>query len=155
MKCSKAKKLIPRYLDSELQQAVADELQKHMSVCPDCRSEEEQLRSALTLMDQWSPVEPVGSFEGVLGRLEQPTRARMPRFPVPSWAAAALAVVSLATGAVLGVYTVDAPPTQPPAQSTVLAAMDIDSFVVNDMLEASIAEGLSGDEDASGEVVTQ
>lgn len=155
MKCSKAKRLIPRYLDSELQQAVADELQNHLSACPNCRGEEQELRKASALLDQWTPVEPDGSFEGVLRRLEQPARARMPRFPVPGWAAAALAVVSLATGAVFGVYTVDTPPAQVPAQSTVLAAMDIDSFVVNDMLEASIAEGLSGDEDASGEVVTQ
>ncbi len=43
MKCSKARKLISPYVDSELSEANKRELESHVSVCESCRSEMREL----------------------------------------------------------------------------------------------------------------
>jgi anti-sigma factor RsiW len=153
MKCSKARQLIPRYVDSELSEGMVGEVQAHLAACGECRAEERSLRRALDLLGEWPDVPAAGQFEGVMRRVEQPATWRAFRLPLPRWAVAALAAISLAGGAAVGLRIDHAPPTKPPSEVRVAAAMDLNSFAVNDMLEASIQKGMTSGQDVPGKAV--
>lgn len=155
MKCSKAKRLISAYVDSELPDRIASELAAHLAVCKGCCDCERSLRRTADLMDQWQCVQPIGEFEGVMRRVEQPYAGHVFLLPLPGWAAAALAAFSLATGVVVGLNARQEAPPTPPTQASVMAAMGLDSFATNDLLEASIHEGVASGVAAAGKAVNQ
>ena len=109
MRCSKAGKLIPKYLDSELEDSLVVQLRGHIETCASCAAEEVELRAALEMLDQWSSPEPKLGYQTLLSRIEHtcgkvPQR-RGPALGVPSWAAAALATVSIGAGVIAGIVT--------------------------------------------------
>ena len=153
MRCSKAGKLIPRYVDSELDQSAAQELEGHLQTCPRCRAEEARLRSCLALLAQWAPVETRLGYDALLDRIQQRAaigskRNTAPAFGVPSWAAAGLAAISIAGGVMFGMQAPDAQPRTVPTEQVVSSSIGLQSF--DDIVEASMIYG-AGAPDTKGE----
>ena len=148
MRCSKARKLIPRYVDSELDESTARAVCGHIEACAACRADEAELRSALSLLDEWAPADPKLGFEALLSRIDHrhrwPAEQTAPLLGVPSWAVAALAAISIAGGAVLGVTTPGTPPKQVISEQQVAGAIALHSF--DDVVAASFAYGLEANE---------
>ncbi len=146
MKCSKAKALLSRYLDSELGEAQAREVESHLSMCPACRAQEASLRSALGLLGEWIEAEPRLGFEALLDRVERRRTARRPRpswpaLPVPRWATAALAAATIVGGVVAGTAHRDAvQPAEPATVEQVARAMDFQPY---DVVESSLTYSLT------------
>lgn len=87
------------YLDAELPPAEAEEIRRHLDVCPSCQAQLEAFRETKRLLGGLRAPTPPPDFEaGVLARLAQPARPwwlARPR-PAVALAAAALAVVLVA-----------------------------------------------------------
>lgn len=151
MKCSRAKKLIPIYVDSRLSEVWARELQAHIDSCSQCRRESDGLRAALAALDVWEAPEPRLGFDALLARLEAPEvrRAKGSLWPVPRWAAAGLAVASVACGVYFGAYSPQAVRVECPSQQQVVAAMGLQSF--DDVMEASLLHGVSSSDGTASE----
>jgi hypothetical protein len=88
MKCRKAIRQLPAYLDHELEEAAAAELQAHLARCVFCSTELASLRTTSTMLDAWEGASPRRSTVGaVIAQIraeedEAPLRARLLRgFP--------------------------------------------------------------------------
>ena len=151
MRCSKARKLIEKYVDSELDDVLVHELRDHLSLCAACAGEESRARSMLGVLDQWSAVEPDLGFETLLSRVqhsnEQVHGQAARSFGVPSWAAAALATVSIGAGVIAGMSAQQDIPAARPTEEQVATAIGLKSF--DDMLGASLVYGI--EDAANGE----
>jgi predicted anti-sigma-YlaC factor YlaD len=142
MKCSKCKRLVSAYLDRELGEAVAREVEAHLAACTGCRAEADAIRRTLNLLEDWQPIEPRLGLDALRERLKQRARpARQPVLPVPRWAAAALAVLSIGVGAALGVRVPQAPPAKAPSEQQVASAVGLPQY--DDLIEASMARGIN------------
>jgi len=172
MRCSKARKLIEKYVDSELDDALARGLRSHLSSCAACAGKESRVRAVLGLLNQWSAVEPEGRFEALLARVERSDErirgqadrhmpsprkwgfsrhASFPRrgfrsFGVPSWAAVALATISIGGGMVAGMSNQQDVPVTRPTEEQVVKAIGLKSF--DDMLGASLVYGIQDKADS-------
>jgi len=144
MRCSKAGKLIPKYVDSELEDSLARQLRGHLETCASCAAEEAELRAALGLLAQWCSPEPKLGFEALLSRVEQAGAAAgertAPLLGVPSWAAAVLAAISIGAGSIIGVTTSSGPPEETPSEQQVASAIGLSAF--DDVLGASLTYGV-------------
>ena len=142
MRCSKVRRLISRYQDGELGEPQAREMREHLAACESCRMEESALRETLAMLSAWPAPEPKGGYEAVLSRVGDRARTRAPlvRLPMPGWAAAGLAVLSIAGGSMLAMLPSE-PPGVRPSRQQVASAMDLHSF--NDVLEASVASAVT------------
>ncbi len=157
MRCTKVRKLIPRFVDSELEESTALLVRDHIASCAACRAEEAELRSTLDLLSEWPDANAKLGFEALLERASQRSRKaaerRAPLLGAPSWAVATLAAISLAGGALLGVTTTQTPSSPPPSEEQVASAMALGSF--DDMLAASFACGIEADEAQDSQGVQQ
>mgnify|MGYP005841566119 FL=1 len=153
MRCSKARKLIDRYVDSALPRSTAAELEAHLRSCEACRSEEALIRSVMRRLDQWPAVEPVLGFDSLWDRVQnRPTVADPvpgPARAAPSWAVAALAAAGIAVGTSLGMLTPGSEPAQPPTEQQVASAIGLNSFA--DSIEASFLHGMETGESEEGQ----
>lgn len=52
MNCGQVKRLLPPFIDEELQGGVRDEIDSHLASCPTCRSEKEELEADMGLLEQ-------------------------------------------------------------------------------------------------------
>ncbi|OFX16410.1 MAG: hypothetical protein A2Z18_01030 [Armatimonadetes bacterium RBG_16_58_9] len=168
MRCSKSRRLIPKYIDSELGDTQAQELRNHISVCAACAQEEAQAKAMLDLLDRWPVVQPVLGYEALLSRMEHsdervrgqasrhmsfprrrepsedmsfPRRRESRSFGVPSWAAAALATISIGAGMIAGMVTQPETPVEVPSEQQVSTAIGLGSF--DDVLGASLLYGVA------------
>ena len=64
MDCSKARDLIPRYCNGELDDGTRRQVEKHISGCPDCRTEIEQERSLGRVLGQSASDDPPEEYWG-------------------------------------------------------------------------------------------
>ena len=148
MRCSKAGKLIPRSVDSELDESAAQAVRSHIASCAACRAEEAELRSTLGLLGEWVGADTKLGYEALLERVDQrsrgPVERRAPLLGAPSWAVATLAAISIAGGALLGVTTAGTPRNPAPSEEQVASAIALHSF--DDVVAASFAYGLEADE---------
>ena len=140
MRCSKARKLIPKYVDSELRDSLVAQLRGHIETCASCAAEEAEIRATLGTLDRWPSTDPKLGFDTLLSRIEQtrgkaPQR-RVPAFGVPSWAAAALATVSIGAGVIVGIVTQPETPVEVPSEQQVASAIGMKSF--DDVFAASL-----------------
>ncbi len=144
MRCSKARNLIPKYVDSELQDSLVHQLRGHIETCASCAAEEAELTAALGMLDRWHSTDPKLGFDALLSRIEQtrgeaPQR-RVPAFGIPSWVAAALATVSIGAGVIAGMVTQPETPMEVPSEQQVASAIGLGSF--DDVLSASLVYGV-------------
>jgi anti-sigma factor RsiW len=142
MKCWKTRRLLSAYLDSELPVAVAGQVRDHLAGCRQCRECERGLRRATDLLADWPDIELAPDYEMLVPRLRRPETTQG-WLPVPAWAAGVLAALSLAIGSLAGLSHIPRPDVRPPAQQEVASAIGLDTFAVNDVLEASIHDGLA------------
>ncbi len=141
MKCSKCKRLVSAHIDGELGEAVAREVESHLASCSECRAEAEAVRRTLDLLGEWQRAEPRLGLDALHERLEQRARrAWQPLLPVPRWAAAALALASIAGGTALGGRVPQAPPEKLPSEQQVASAVGLPQY--DDLIEASLAQGI-------------
>lgn len=140
MKCSKIRRLMPGYVDRELAPAIDDQVRKHLSGCAACKTEEEQLQKFTKLLNAWNGVEPRLGYEALGERIARRT-GKAPTLGVPSWAAAALAVIGIAGGVTLGFKTPNMAPRPVPTEQQVVTAIDLHTF--DDVFESSIVRGLA------------
>ena len=139
MRCGKAKKLIPRGLDSALSTADSASLAEHLSQCAACRAERDSLAQALDLLDAWQPGQPKLGYDALLTKLEQragPVRYRMLIPGMPRWATAGLVAASIACGVVAGLSGEQPKPRRVPSEQEVASAMHLNAF--GDVVEGSI-----------------
>ena len=146
MRCYNIRKLISRYQDGELDDRRTREVREHLAVCESCRMEESALREALAVLSAWPAPEPRAGFEAVLSRIEgragkRGTVVQVTMLPLPGWAAAGLAILSIAGGSILAVLPSQPAPGARPSGQQVASAMDLHSF--NDVLEASVTSGVT------------
>jgi anti-sigma factor RsiW len=146
MRCYNIRKLISMYQDGELDDRRSGEVRDHLAGCESCRMEESALREALAMLNAWPAPEPRAGFEAVLSRIEGHARTRrtligVARLPLPNWAAAGLAILSIAGGSILAVLPGERAPGARPSGQQVASAMDLHSF--NDVLEASVGSGVT------------
>lgn len=148
MRCSRAGQLLTRYLDSELGESQSAEVGAHVDACDACRAELAALRGVTDLLGEWAEVEPRLGYDALLARVDRRATAKprfgLPALPVPSWAAAMLAVASVAGGILLGTIgtgNTSQSPGKPPTAQQVAAAMDVQP---HDLVEASLAYSLGG-----------
>ncbi|MCX8053865.1 MAG: zf-HC2 domain-containing protein [Armatimonadetes bacterium] len=141
MKCSKSTRLIPAYLDGELGEKVVRLLEKHLSECSNCRAEADAFRQTLVLLNEWSSVQPRLGIEALRERLKQ-RAGRVPQsiLPVPRWAAATLAVMSIMVGAALGLRVEELPATRPLSEQQIASAVGLPQY--DDLIEESLAHGI-------------
>lgn len=149
MRCSRARRLIPRYVDSALDDSEARELRAHLGECESCRAEESVLRGAMALLEEWPKAEPRRSFLDLHAKLDERGGVPVggPWLPVPKWAAAGLAALSIAAGVTLGVAGSDSSAAPVPTQQQVASALGLHSF--DDVVEASLVHGLPAGEGES------
>ena len=106
MDCRTARKLIPVWMDGELQPDRAEQLSEHLQSCQACREEVAALRSTMQLLDASKEIEPTFALADVRERGGE--RNRRPLFGwVPkaqSFATASLVLAALAAGGLSGVY---------------------------------------------------
>ncbi|MGC8863850.1 MAG: zf-HC2 domain-containing protein [Armatimonadota bacterium] len=144
MNCSRFRRLIPKYLDGQLAEDDARRVRAHLDACIDCRAEADSARRILELLAEWPAVEPRLGFGALQERLVQRTRrSTQPVLPVPSWAAAALAVLSIGVGAALGVRPAQHEPPGPLTEAQVASAVGLVHY--DDLIEASLAEGMGAE----------
>lgn len=62
MNCSEVQDLIPRYLNGELDDDIRRQVEKHISGCPDCRTEVEQERSLGRVLGQSASDDPPDEY---------------------------------------------------------------------------------------------
>jgi len=75
MKCSKAIKQLPAYLDNELSQREAAELRRHLEVCVFCSTELRALQATSKMLDSWQSISPRRCYaENVLNQIEAEER---------------------------------------------------------------------------------
>jgi len=153
MKCSKARKLIERYVDSALPESAAAELQAHLQSCEACRSEEARLRGVMDRLNEWRGVEPALGFDALMERIQHRStaanRAAAPAWGVPSWVVAALAAAGIAVGTSLGLVSSGSEPAQPPTEEQVASAIGLNSF--DDSIAASFVYGIETGETEEGQ----
>mgnify|MGYP005838351893 CR=1 FL=1 len=143
MRCYRARKLIPKHLDGLLEEPLALKVRDHLASCDSCRRDEAQLAAAVRSLDLWPTVEPNLGYDAFLARLEQRSRAVQrpaPVFGAPGWAAASMAALGIAAGALLGSLEPGKVLDKPPTEQEVVAAMDLSAF--DDVVEASFVHGV-------------
>jgi predicted anti-sigma-YlaC factor YlaD len=148
MRCSKARSLLTSYLDSELEERRSAEVREHVDACDACRAELAALRSVTSTLGEWAEVEPRLGFDALLARVDRRAAAKprfeLPALPVPRWAAAMLAVASVAGGVLLGTIgtgSTSVGSNKPPTAQQVAVAMDVQP---HDLVEASLAYSIGG-----------
>jgi hypothetical protein len=71
MKCEDIQKELRAFLDNEINDQKKIEVQRHLSQCPNCSKELEQLRKLSGVLHTWKGIEPpVHSYEKLLSRVE-------------------------------------------------------------------------------------
>lgn len=105
MNCRQARRLLPEYLENSLTGPESSALRDHLAACPNCGSEERQLRAALSFIRLANPPGvPRSLRESVLRQIEREgtTRGRFNRaMKYSSFAAAAAVFVLLLAGNLL------------------------------------------------------
>ncbi len=85
MNCEKIRSQLSPYIDGELNDKESFFIREHISICPDCRQEEETLRKTSYLMRNWESMPTPDDFcEALLAKAENMSRQ--------SWRSAVLAV---------------------------------------------------------------
>lgn len=64
MDCQKIKKLIPVYLDDELEPQESQQVKDHLYVCPDCRKEFEAFEGSWAMLGELDHIRPEPGFVG-------------------------------------------------------------------------------------------
>jgi anti-sigma factor RsiW len=93
------------YLDGELTPDEMVEVDRHLTTCPDCRSELDALTANRRLLGRLrQPEPPIGFAEAMAARLDRVPRWRWPAWPRPAlaFAGAALVMVLIAVPVVNG-----------------------------------------------------
>lgn len=104
MSCRHIQTQLSEYLDSELPQASTDRVRAHLSLCPECRQEWEELRNSVRLVAHMGGERcPVDLRPGIMTAIMLQSPAR-PRYRQPMlWSGAvAAAAVALLTPIMLG-----------------------------------------------------
>jgi predicted anti-sigma-YlaC factor YlaD len=63
MDCQKIQKLIPLYLDSELEDRQLQTIRKHLKDCPHCQRELTLFEKSWDLLSEWEDIEPVPGYK--------------------------------------------------------------------------------------------
>lgn len=111
MNCRKVIRQLPAYLDHELSEADAKELQGHLEVCVFCSTELASLQAASKMLDTWQNVPPRRCYvHAVINQIRVEEQGALHRSRIwslvwkPRWAAGALraaATIILLVGALL------------------------------------------------------
>ena len=64
MDCQKIKKLIPSYLDKELEPKEIQQVREHLSCCPDCQKELEAIEESWAMLGELDDIHPEPGFVG-------------------------------------------------------------------------------------------
>ncbi len=135
MRCTKAKKLIWRAVDSTLSSAESETLNDHLAQCADCRTEHESALKTMQLIDCWEAPQPVGDYNAFLMSLSQDS-AKPVGLVFRRWLAGGLAAASIVCGVALGLIT-GVPATRPaPTEEELASAIGLHTF--GDMVESAI-----------------
>lgn len=107
MDCRTAKRLIPAFIDTELERDKAAQLSQHLASCHSCREEMDVLTRTMAVMEVCGEIEP--SF--ILADIRERAARRRSREPVFTWlsqaprlATASMVVAALAAGSISGIY---------------------------------------------------
>jgi anti-sigma factor RsiW len=100
MKCEDVRKLLPEYHDESLLPEQAEEVQRHLSGCEDCRAKLEEIRQTLGLLTQDKVPEREESFwvdflPQVRSRIEEKQKTRWLAWPKVRWAVGLVSVLAL------------------------------------------------------------
>lgn len=152
MRCSKVRKLLPCYMDLELDDDLAMEVKGHLEVCESCAAELRAQEQVLKVLAVWDTPEPKRDYSdfimSVNAEKETASQKRIiALLPVPAWAAAVLALASIVVGGISGINW-DVPEKPVPTHKQVMAAMGLTSF--NDVLDASLANWQAGGGERGG-----
>lgn len=135
MTCNKIEKNLMAYLDGKLDQSISNEINQHLTNCPDCQKEVTILRESWKALDEFSPIDTPSDFsQKVLKRMKQeanqPAIQKIEVFPrwLPYVASAAVFVFLFIGTVIYFSYN-----PVPPAEIDLL-----DSFVMDEM-------GITGD----------
>ncbi len=124
MDCRAAKRLIPAFLDGELQASKAALLNEHLTECSSCRAEMVALKRTMDTLGICSCMEPTFNLTDIKARAAERQTKREWFSLAPHWATALGAAVAILIGAVggIGLSTMNQP-SQPPAIS--IAVSDV------------------------------
>lgn len=130
MKCNKVRNNLIVHLDGKLDQNLSNEINQHLTNCPDCRKEANLLRESWKSLDEFTPIDAPSDFsQKVLKRAEQeaiqPTPQKIQVFPgwLPYVTSAAIFVLLFIGTLIYFSYN-----PVPPAEIDLL-----DSFVMEEM----------------------
>jgi len=107
MNCKAAKKLIPAFMDGELDLQSSEALSQHVASCQACREEMAALKRTAEAMATYVEIEPSFTLADIRERaVRQEARSLMPArlWSMPRFVTAAMVLAALATGGVSGVY---------------------------------------------------
>ena len=136
MDCRTAKRLIPAFMDGELEPHRAALLDQHLASCHSCRLEAATLKRTMEAMGVSEDIEPSFTLADIRERAGQ-HRSRNPLsawlWQMPRLATAAMLLAALAVGGVSGIYhgsRSDSQPQRPHAVSTqrVSDSFGLDAF---------------------------
>ncbi|HFC46889.1 MAG TPA: zf-HC2 domain-containing protein [Dissulfuribacter thermophilus] len=72
MNCNETKEFLFDYLKNRLPFSYQQDVQQHLSKCPECRAHEEELKELFELLDTAGPIEPSADFvQRVMERIER------------------------------------------------------------------------------------
>lgn len=122
MRCAKARKLLPLYVDRGLSEGRESGVREHLETCAECRAELAGLREALGLLRRLPDLKaPVAFRRSIINAVRQAAyeaqagrRRRVPTFATPRLAYAAAAVALLVFGLVIGRLSITPAPTPTP-----------------------------------------
>lgn len=148
MNCKSVQAYLSAYLDGELSGHESIVVRDHLGRCPDCRAEEQQLRSLKHLLQGLPTYQPSPDFEDrLVSRVRGADSVRRYRFQIDWRLAGGFAMASAL--AAFAVFKSGASPIEP-ANPTAIARMDgISLDLARDQLFMAGNDPLSGNRFAS------
>lgn len=135
MRCTKAKNLIWRAVDSALSSVESEALNDHLAQCAGCRAEHESALKTMRLIDCWEAPQPVGDYNAFLMKLTQESTKPV-GLVFRRWLAGGLAAASIVCGVAIGLMT-GAPAARPvPTEEELASAIGLHTF--GDVVEGAI-----------------
>lgn len=120
MNCKKCQKHLPAWLDGELPGELADQVERHLDVCPECASQRTLLQRSLASLDALEQFEPSAGFDAAFARklMDAKRATRLEQEPAPRrswfqiWRLPVMATAA-ACAALLAVVLLHEPPPAP------------------------------------------